>query len=93
MEQRIKLNAAKEGTGNDVTIYKSVIVSLRYLVNARPNLSFAVGLVSRFMEAPSKEHWSAVKRILRYVAGTLDLGVKIQEGGSSTLFSTWLHIQ
>jgi hypothetical protein len=49
MEQRIKLTAAKKGTEKDVTRYRSVIGSLRYLVNTRPDLSFAVGLVSRFI--------------------------------------------
>lgn len=80
MEQRVKLNVAKKGTEYDVARYKSIIGSLRYLVNTRPDISFAVGLVSIFMEAPSKEHWSAVKRMLRYVAGTLDLGVNFKKG-------------
>jgi len=39
-------------------------------VNTRPDIAYAVGLASRFMEAPSKEHWAAVKRIVRYIAGT-----------------------
>ena len=56
MKQRIKLTAAKKGIEKDVTRYMSVIGSLRYLVNTRPDLSFAVGLVSRFMEGPNKEH-------------------------------------
>jgi hypothetical protein len=41
-------------------------------VNTRPDLSFAVGLVSRFMEGPNKEHWTAIKRIVRYIEGTLN---------------------
>jgi hypothetical protein len=72
MEQRIKLTAAKKGTEKDVTRYRSVIGSLRNLVNTRPDLSFAVGLVSRFMEGPNKEHWTAIKRIVRYIEGTLN---------------------
>jgi hypothetical protein len=43
-------------------------------VNTRPNLEFSVGYVSRFMEKPTEEHYAAVKRIVRYVAGTLYLG-------------------
>lgn len=85
MEQRIKLATAKKGTERDVTKYRSIIGSLRYLVNTRPDLSFAVGLVSRFMEAPNKEHWNAVKRIVRYIAGTLDYGVKLKKGGVNGL--------
>jgi len=49
--------------------------SLRYLVHTRPDLTFAVGYVSRFIQRPTTEHEQAVKRILRYVAGTSDYGL------------------
>jgi hypothetical protein len=68
MEQRMKLSSVVKGTEVDVTRYRSIIGSLRYLVNSRPDLEFAVGLVSRFMEAPGKEHCIAVEKIIRYVA-------------------------
>lgn len=83
MEQRVKLSTAQKGTEYDETRYRSVVGSLRYLVNTRPDLAFAVGLVSRFMEAPGKEHWTAVKKILRYVAGTLNLGVNFKKGAAA----------
>jgi hypothetical protein len=54
----------------DSTNYCSVIGSLRYLINTRPDLAYSVGYVSRFMEAPREEHMMVVKRILRYLAGT-----------------------
>jgi hypothetical protein len=85
MEQRIKLTAAKKGTEKDETKYRSIIGSLRYLVNTRPDLSFSVGLVSRFMEAPNKEHWCDVKKIIRYIAGTLEYGLKLKKGGGTKL--------
>jgi hypothetical protein len=49
--------------------------SLRYLAHTRPDLAFSVGYVSRFMQRPTTEHQQAVKRIIRYVAGTLDHGL------------------
>jgi hypothetical protein len=49
------------------------------LVNSRPDLAYAVGYVSRFMEKPTVEHLVAVKRILRYVAGTVHLGCHYQK--------------
>jgi hypothetical protein len=49
--------------------------SLRYLVHTRPDLAFAVGYVSRFMQRPTTEHQQAVKRILRYVEGIVDYGL------------------
>ena len=46
------------------------------MVNTRPDLVYFVGYVSRFLEAPREEHLVAVKRILRYVAGTRGWGVR-----------------
>jgi hypothetical protein len=71
MEPKLKL--LKEGTtpSVDATEYRSLIGSLRYLCNSRPDLAYPVGYLSRFMEAPRREHLAAVKRVLRYVAGTL----------------------
>jgi hypothetical protein len=55
-------------------MYRSIVGSLRYLVHTRPNISFVVGMVSRFMEAHTTEHMSVVKHLLRYIAGTIDMG-------------------
>ena len=41
------------------------------MICTRPDIAEAAGLVSRFMTDPGKEHWNAVKRILRYIKGTL----------------------
>jgi hypothetical protein len=54
--------------------YHSIIGSLRYLVHIRPDISFVVGMVSRFMEAPTTDHMSAVKKLLRYITSTIDHG-------------------
>lgn len=74
MEQRLKMSRHGEGKKVDPTYFRSIVGSLRYLVNTRPDLSYAVGFVSRFMENPTTQHMAAVKQILRYVRGTLDLG-------------------
>jgi hypothetical protein len=53
------------------------------LLHTRPDLAFAVGYLSRFMEAPREDHLIAVKRVLRYVAGTQGHGLhytKHEEG-------------
>jgi len=76
MEARLKLSKKNEGEVVDPTAYRSIIGSLRYLVNTRPDIAFAVGVVSRYMEAPGKEHWAAVKHILRYLKGTVRFGCK-----------------
>jgi hypothetical protein len=56
----------------DATQYRRLVGSLRYLVHTRPDLAYSVGYVSRFLQRPTMEHEQAVKRIVRYVAGTLD---------------------
>jgi hypothetical protein len=54
----------------DATAYQSIIESLRYLVNTRPDLVFAVGYMSHFLEEPREDHLAVVKKILCYVACT-----------------------
>ena len=46
---------------------------------------FAVGYVSRFMEDPREDHWATVKRLLRYVKGTVDHGIIFPKTGGSRL--------
>lgn len=51
--------------------YASTIGSLMYdMVCTRPNIAHAVGVVSRYMSNPGKQHWEAVKWILRYLKGS-----------------------
>nr|KYP31853.1 Retrovirus-related Pol polyprotein from transposon TNT 1-94 [Cajanus cajan] len=51
--------------------YSSAVGSLMYaMVCTRPDIAYAVGVVSRFLSNPGKEHWNAVKWILRYLKGT-----------------------
>jgi hypothetical protein len=50
--------------------------SLIYLaVNTQPDISHAVGVLSRFMSCPTDRHWEAAKHVLRYLRGTPDLGL------------------
>ena len=46
----------------------------------RPDIAAAVGILSRFMTSPTKDHWIAIKRTLLYLKGTLNYGVKFSEG-------------
>lgn len=69
------------------TVYKSHVGGLRYLVHTRPDISFSMGIVSRYMEYPTTLHMNAVKRILRYVKGTLDYGLVYSKGTGNYLLS------
>ena len=67
----------------DVNIYQQAVGCLTYLSTAtRPDIAVAVNKLSRFMSKPNQEHWNGVKRIFRYLKGTLDFGLKffVDEG-------------
>uniref|UniRef100_A0A453GS05 Reverse transcriptase Ty1/copia-type domain-containing protein n=1 Tax=Aegilops tauschii subsp. strangulata TaxID=200361 RepID=A0A453GS05_AEGTS len=74
MKPRLRLSKKSEAPAVDATEYRSVVRRLRYLTNTRPDLAYSVGMVSRFMEAPTTEHWAAVENILRYIKGTTNFG-------------------
>lgn len=74
MENRLKMTKKDNSAAVDATEYRSVVGSLRYLVNTRPDIAYAVGIVSHYMEAPTSQHMAAVKHILRYVSGTVGYG-------------------
>jgi hypothetical protein len=68
---------------SDSTRYRSIVGGLQYLTLTRPDLAFAVNKVCQFLHTPTTVHWSAVKRILRYIAFTLDVGLRIRKTGST----------
>jgi hypothetical protein len=74
MVLRLKLSKNSTACVVDGTMYRSLVGSLRYLVNTRPGLAFSLGYVSRFLERPTEEHLAVVKRIVRYVARTMHYG-------------------
>eukprot|EP00253_Pinus_taeda_P032314 PITA_32314 len=63
----VKLSVSCTSPEVDATLYRQLVGKLLYLTHTRPDLSFAVGLVARFMQNPRESHWKAAKRILRYV--------------------------
>ena len=86
MEEKLKLSRDSEAEEVDPTHYRRLVGSLRYLVHTRPDLVFALGYVSRFMERPTVEHLQAIKCVLRYVAGTLDCGLHYKCASSAMRF-------
>ncbi|XP_019433973.1 PREDICTED: uncharacterized protein LOC109340709 [Lupinus angustifolius] len=59
----------------DATLYRQMIGSLRYICNSRPDITYGVGIVSRHMEHPRHSHMITVKRLLRYLKGSINFGV------------------
>ncbi|KAM1402838.1 hypothetical protein ACFX2I_011521 [Malus domestica] len=63
--------------------YANLVGSLMYaMVCSRPDIAHAVGMVSRYMHNPGKEHWQAAKWILRYLHGTRDVGLCFERDDS-----------
>ncbi|CAA7390677.1 unnamed protein product [Spirodela intermedia] len=77
LEARVKFTLNEGSPRVDLTNFRSLIGSLRYLTHSRPDLLYYVGVLSRFMKNPTSEHLSGVKRILRYVKGTVDYGCRL----------------
>lgn len=56
--------------------YQQLIGSLMYLsTGTRPDISYAVNTLSKFLKTPSNDHWQAARRILKYLKSTIDLGI------------------
>ena len=73
----VKLTKAEENCETfDQGLYQSTVGSLLYLsIWTRPDITFAVSNVAKFCAKPTKEHWPAVKHILRSLKGTFDFGL------------------
>jgi histone deacetylase 1/2 len=69
---------------DDITHQRSIVRGLQYFTLTRPDISFSVNKVCKYLHA----HWSAVKRILRYIHGTHTVELTFQKS-PSTLFSAF----
>ncbi|GJX11351.1 ribonuclease H-like domain-containing protein [Tanacetum coccineum] len=71
---------------SDPTLYRSLAGSLHYLTFTRPDISYAVQQVCLYMHDPREPHFSALKRILCYVRGTLEYGLQLFSSSTTDLF-------
>ena len=62
--------------------YRSIAGSLQYLTITRPDISFAVNSICQHMHMPLQGHYNEIKRVLRYIKGTLNYGLLYQKGSS-----------
>ncbi|TQD92897.1 hypothetical protein C1H46_021377 [Malus baccata] len=65
---------------SDPTHYRNIVGALQYLTFTRPDIAYSVNQVCQFMHTPLDSHFVAVKRILRYLRGTIDWGVCFRPG-------------
>jgi hypothetical protein len=72
---------------DEPTHYRSLTGSLQYLTLTRPDISYAVQQACLFMHAPRVPHLNLVKRIIRYIKGTLDLGTHITPSSTTSFIA------
>ncbi|KAL6325938.1 hypothetical protein AAG906_038429 [Vitis piasezkii] len=85
MSSSIKLDMDEKGKPINSTMYGGIIGSLLYLTVSRPDIMYSVCLCARFQSCPKESHLSAVKRILRYLKGTMDIGLWYPKGDNFEL--------
>ncbi|GKC90033.1 hypothetical protein Tco_1150682 [Tanacetum coccineum] len=75
MVEKNKLDEDLHGTPVDAILYHGMIGSLMYLISSRPDLIYAICLCARYQEKPIEKQLNAVKRIFRYLKGTINMGL------------------
>ena len=78
IELNYKLALSKNELIADPAPYRRLVGRLIYLTFTRPELCYAVHILSQFMKAPQKDHWDAAQRVIRYLKGCPSQGVMLQ---------------
>jgi len=78
MKTNLHLKKDASSAMHDPSLFRSIVGALQYMLITRPKLSYVVNKVCQYMHSPQDHHWKAVKRILRYLAGTRTHGLIIQ---------------
>jgi hypothetical protein len=89
MEVHLKMSKQSTQPLMIATSYQSIIGSLRYLVNTRPDLAFVVGYVSHFLEEPREDHLAVVKKILRYALNQCGVHQERRATGRHSNKTSW----
>ncbi|GJX07291.1 putative ribonuclease H-like domain-containing protein, partial [Tanacetum coccineum] len=85
MVEKSKLDEDKEGKAVDPSHYRGMIGTLLYLTASRPDLQFAICMCARYQALPTEKHLNAVKRIFRYLKGTVNRGLWYPKDSSIAL--------
>ncbi|KAG5562829.1 hypothetical protein RHGRI_005526 [Rhododendron griersonianum] len=85
MSTTTKLSKDVDGVSIDQTLYRSMIGSLLYLTASRPDIAFSVGVCARYQANPKESHLTAVKRVIKYISGTMGYGIWLSKDTNSNL--------
>ena len=78
MDSNIQFSKYKGEDFVDASRYRRLVGKLIYLTVTRPNITFAVGFVSQFMQSPKQQHWDALCRILKYLKSAPHKGLLLK---------------
>ncbi|GKF26708.1 hypothetical protein Tco_0082602 [Tanacetum coccineum] len=101
MVEKSKLDEDLQGKPVDATLYRGMHGSLMYLTSSRPDLIYAVCLCAWYQTKPTKKHLNAVKRIFRYLKGTINIGLWYSKDTEAEYIALsgcyaqilWMHLQ
>jgi Reverse transcriptase (RNA-dependent DNA polymerase) len=82
-----KLEAYSDHVQTNVDRYQRLVGKLIYLAHTRPDIAYAVSVVSQFMHSPKEEHMEAVRRILRYLKGTPGKGIVFRKNSHLNVYA------
>ncbi|XP_071727263.1 uncharacterized mitochondrial protein AtMg00810-like [Rutidosis leptorrhynchoides] len=85
VDTKSKLSARAGPVFHDPSFFRSMAGALQYLTFTRPDISYAVQQICLHMHAPHDGHMGALKRILRYIHGTIDHGIYLSKSPSRSL--------
>ncbi|XP_071699815.1 uncharacterized mitochondrial protein AtMg00810-like [Rutidosis leptorrhynchoides] len=87
MDAKSKLSSHIGNPYSDPSLYRSLVGALQYLTFTRPDISYSVQQVCLHMHNPHDTHMAALKRIIRYVQGTIDYGIHMHKTNTTSLIS------
>ena len=85
MTHGLRLTAYGSDPVQSPQLYRSIVSALQYVTITWPEIAYNVNQVCQFMHNPLEAHWKTVKRIMRYLAGTLDYGLHLRKSDSQGL--------
>ncbi|XP_047252241.1 secreted RxLR effector protein 161-like [Capsicum annuum] len=85
MNQKEKLSKNDGAEKMEETYFRGLAGRLMYLTTTRPDILYVVSILSRFMHCDSELHLKVAKRVIRYIKGTINYGVKFQKNPNQKL--------
>uniref|UniRef100_A0A2P2MWT8 Retrovirus-related Pol polyprotein from transposon TNT 1-94 n=1 Tax=Rhizophora mucronata TaxID=61149 RepID=A0A2P2MWT8_RHIMU len=85
IDQNVKLGKAEEDVAVDRATYQRLVGRLLYLSHTRPDITYAVSVISQFMHNPKKVHLQATYRVLQYLKGVPGKGILFKRNGGLVL--------